>query len=104
MSASALSREDGVVLALEMLRQIEAVKGEEGAKFRIVAAYRDYYRKGEPQDNIVQRYFERALATGNPRLLEGFTSLLSEYVASCVQGSVPDIGAYEEVLESERLD
>jgi hypothetical protein len=89
--SSTLTKADGVALAIQMLHEIETIGSD---RFAIRQEYRDFYQKGAPQDDIVRRYLQRAFTTGNGEFLSGFSSVLTDYVATCVQGCVPDVESY----------
>jgi hypothetical protein len=52
----------------------------------------------QPQDNIVLRYLETCRAL-SPAAEAAFCAVLSDFVADCSEGFVPDSGTYEKVLE-----
>lgn len=99
------SREDGVIVALDMLREMRAIQSAAVAAtswspFAIEAENRE---PGAPQNNLVQSYLDRVRAGGR-ELEEGFACLLTEYLASALAGFVLDLDSYEQVLETEKLD
>lgn len=100
-SAAPFLIEDGAHLALQMLREMRGDRSRHASEpFMIEAAYR---RAGERQRNIVQEYVDRIRANGDSNLERGFTCMLTEYLASCLSGGVPDLEIYDEIIETETL-
>lgn len=91
-----MTRDDGFELALQLRKQIEIeLEENEYEPYMIEEAYRE---PGTPQRNIVQEYLDTIRATGDRELEEGFTALLTEYLASAVAGGLPDSNLYERML------
>lgn len=89
----AFTERDGRELAVALFHEIEASDCETAA---INAEYRD---EGKPQDNTVLRYLA-VLREANSRELEaGFAAVLTDFVACCLDGSVPDAAYYERFIE-----
>jgi len=55
-------------------------------------------RRAKPQDNIVLRYLEKYRAR-SPDAEAAFCAVLSDFVADCSEGFVPDSGTYEKALK-----
>jgi hypothetical protein len=51
----------------------------------------------QPQDNIVLRYLEQCRAR-SPAAEAAFCAVLSDFVADCCEGFVPDSGTYEKAF------
>ena len=88
----------GVELALAMLKEMEDADCE-FSRYGLEPRYR---QPGKEQDNIVLRYLDDIRKRGDRALEDGFTSLLTEYVSSCVEGGVPEARFYWEQLLQER--
>lgn len=88
-----LARLKGRIIAAQMLCEIERVQEREA---KIVgmdpySLYAEYRYKGEPQDNIVLRYLQKAGAQGD-ECVAGFCSVLSDYVGNA--SGIPDPAIY----------
>ncbi|HXS53290.1 MAG TPA: hypothetical protein VN782_12215 [Usitatibacter sp.] len=87
------SREQGAALAVEMLRELQ---GADLAGRSACGLSPEGREPGKPQRNIVRCYLE---ATQGDREMEaGFTSVLSDFIASCASGCIPDARVYRERL------
>ena len=93
-----LARLKGRRIAARMLREIERVQAYEASIGGMdpCSLYAEYRYKGEPQDNIVLRYLQRATAQGE-ECVAGFCSVLSDYVGSA--GGSPDPAVYTRSTE-----
>ena len=94
--------QEGVRLALEMLREIKSkITDEDGYEpMHIEARWR---RPGVAQVNVVQAYLTRIRESGNREVEDDFTSLLTEYLNSVLGGGVPVLDVcYERLLLAER--
>jgi hypothetical protein len=83
----------GLELALAMLKEMEDADCE-FSRYGLEPRYR---QPGKEQDNIVLRYLDGI--RGDRALEEGFTSLLSEYISSCIEGGVPGCQFYLDLIE-----
>jgi hypothetical protein len=54
--------------------------------------------RARPQDNIVLRYLEQCRAR-SPAAEAAFCAVLSDFVADCSEGFVPNSGTYEKALK-----
>ena len=97
-AASLLVMADGVALAAQMLMDIESSDDSEFDRFTIEGEYRE---PGKPQVNIVQEYIDRIRAAGNREVEEGFTKVLTDFLA-CADGG-PAGTLYLRLIESEAL-
>jgi hypothetical protein len=88
----------GLELALAMLKEMEDADCE-FSRYGLEPRYR---RAGTQQDNIVLRYLDDIRRCDDRALEEGFTSLLTEYVSSCVDGAVPEARFYWEQMLQKR--
>lgn len=80
-----LTYDDGRALAVELL---ETLEGGDNDAYTIAAEF----HPGAEQDNIIARYI-RAIKD-NPDLIEGFGAVLTDYVAACAGGGIPDASDY----------
>lgn len=83
-------RDAGKALAVKMLRELERASVKRKDSCFVDPAERK--PAGTPQWNVVLEYLD---AAGNNRAtLEGFACILSDYVASCASGCIPDADTY----------
>ena len=87
-------RREGYKLAITMLCELEA-----STDLCDLCALDEFVtRRAKPQDNIVYRYLVKC----RERPLDvqaGFCAVLSDFVADCSEGLVPDSGSYEKALK-----
>jgi hypothetical protein len=79
VSRSAAARE-GYRLAVSLVRASEKVSADDAA---IERRFRE-----APQANFALRYLRKIVATGDPRTVEAFAAVLSDYM-SCTAGMAP---------------
>lgn len=88
LDAQRLARRAGAEQAIDMLVEVQQL-----ASFAIEA-------DRDPQDvSVVVRY----LTELNPEQLEGFATVLTDFLGSSMDGAVPDIGLYERFIEEGRI-
>jgi hypothetical protein len=80
----------GAALAVKMLRYLERNGGSTADSCGLDPRYRT---AGVPQRNIVLEYLNAA--PNNPEAVAGFASVLSDYIAGCADGAVPDADCYK---------
>jgi hypothetical protein len=81
-----LTYDDGRALAVELL---ETLENGDNVSFTLAAEY----HPGREQDNILARYIRTI--KDNPDLIEGFGAVLTDYIAACAGGGIPDASDYE---------
>ena len=87
-------RREGYKLAITMLRDLEA-----STDLCDLCALDEFVtRRATPQDNIVLRYLEQCRAR-SPDTAAGFCAVLSDMVAGCSEGLIPDSGNYQKGLK-----
>lgn len=84
-----LTAEDGRQLAIDMLRELEAMRGEE-MEDCLMADGRTPVR-----NNIVARYLRALGAARSPDAETMFASVLTDFIAGAVDGAVADAEFYE---------
>jgi hypothetical protein len=86
-----LARLKGRRMAARMLYEIERVQAHEASISGMdpYSLYAEYRYKGEPQNNIVLRYLQRAAAQGD-ECVAGFCSALSDYCGAAEACGTPD--------------
>jgi hypothetical protein len=86
----------GHELAVEMFDEL---LGEDGSGAAADGALLDRnYRHGSPYRDVVAAYLERAHAAGAD-VERGFTMILSDLVATAMQGGCPDAWFYEALMQ-----
>lgn len=90
-----LARRDGRELAVQLLHELEARDPNESP-----CALDPQYRPG-PQDNIVLKYLDALHSLGSREATVGFSSIISDFIANCIEGTVPYAGSYEDSIEVE---
>lgn len=89
---SRLGYEDGLALGAQLLLQLEVVEpGREYAPYSLNPRERS---PGQPQHDVVGQFLRAARSAGD-EVERGFTAVLSDYVACCCEGSIPDAATYE---------
>jgi hypothetical protein len=91
----------GLEIGIAMLEEMERVSAstEELPRYSLEKRYRP---PGTAQENIVQHFLDEIRRRGERALEEGFTSLLTEYICSCVGGGVPDAEFYRKLMGKAR--
>lgn len=51
---------------------------------------RDEFRDGRAQDNVLYRYLLRLRKAGDPRVDAAFAAVLTDFIASVLDGTIPD--------------
>jgi hypothetical protein len=93
--AAPLNR-DGVALAHEMLVALQRIDvDDEGISLADYACLKDWPRQGRPHRNVLAEYLKKARDMG-PDAEAAFCAVLSDFVAICCQGSVPEVSWYAE--------
>jgi hypothetical protein len=75
---------------VEMLREFEGQPDER-------AIEEEYRPAGSPQNNVLLRYVEAIEHETGGAALEGFTAVLSDFIACTVNGVVPGVEQYEKL-------
>jgi hypothetical protein len=88
-AADLLTHADGVGLAIELIRELEA----EDAPHRCAIEAR-FRATGAPQDNVALRYLQ-ALREAGQDAQEGFAAVLSDFIASALDGATLSASDYE---------
>ncbi len=89
-----LSEKDGRGLASAMLVEVARLNEESGGdQFSI----EPQYRNGSPQNNIIEHYLGAIFSSQNTAVLNGFCSVLTDYIGGCVGGAVTDPSLYEKL-------
>ncbi len=57
----------------------------------------EFRKLGESQNNFVLRHLDRVAAFGEPRVTAAFAAVLSDYIATCESGGVPDFHFMERI-------
>jgi hypothetical protein len=87
-------RREGYKLAITMLRDLEA-----STELCDLCALDEFVTgRATPQDNIVLRYLEKCRAR-SPDAEVAFCAVLSDFLADCSEGLVPDAGTYRKGLK-----
>jgi hypothetical protein len=91
----------GAALAVKMLRDLERAAVARQERCFVNPAERR--PKGAAQWNVVLEYLDTiGELTDNREAVEGFASILSDYVASAAAGCVPDADTYREASRAAR--
>lgn len=88
-AADLLTRADGVGLAIELIRELEA----EDAPHRCALAAQ-FRAAGAPQDNVALRYLQ-SLREAGPDAQEGFAAVLTDFIACATEGTALSSDNYE---------
>lgn len=92
-SGQAFTERDGRELAVSLLRELRDTDAD------LTALEDDYRPAGRAQDNIVLRYLTTLRETENRALEAGFAAVLSDFIASTLNGAIPDPDHYEPAIE-----
>ena len=85
----------GQQIAIALLARLET---DSDAVEQCILYGPDFQMKETPQNNIVLKHLDDLLAGGDHEALAGFCSVLSDYIATCCDGAVPEAVFYTEVL------
>ena len=85
----------GQQIAIDLLALLES---DSNAVEQCILYDLDYRMKDTPQNNIVLKHLDDLIADGDRDTLAGFCSVLSDYIATCCDGAVPEAVFYTEVL------
>ena len=88
-AADLLTHADGVGLAVELIRELEA----EGAPHRCAIEAR-FRAAGAPQDNVALRYLQ-AMREASADAQEGFAAVLTDLIACAAEGVGMSADHYE---------
>lgn len=94
-TGQAFTERDGRELAVSMLRELEDVDAD------LVAIREDERPAGTPQSNVVLRHLAAVRAADCRELEAGFGAVLTDFLASALNGAVPDATFYEDLIEDE---
>jgi hypothetical protein len=90
--AHALTRADGRQLAIDMLRQIHELEPDAAC---IDRGTRVSAGLAGEQRNVVADYLRTMRERSSPELEDGFGEVLTDFLASALDGAVPDPEFYE---------
>lgn len=92
------TKADGRALAVAMFREFVHYGDNSvgGRQWSIEAKYR---QEGTEQDNVLLRYLTGLKTKGGIEAMDGFCSVLTDYIGSCLDGGPPDCEFYEGIPE-----
>jgi hypothetical protein len=85
----------GQQIAVDLLAQLES---DTDIAEQCILCDLDGRMKDSAQNNVVLTHLDALIADGNRDTLAGFCSVLSDYLATCCDGAVPDAVFYIKVL------
>jgi len=89
------SRDDGITLAVQLLRELEDTDQQESCFLFDSATDKP---RPDAQHNIVEAYLQAIAATGSTELQRGFSAVLSDYLACAVGGMVVNPDLYDPLV------
>lgn len=96
---------DGIKLGIALLSEVEALSTADSLELvagqSMCSLGPEFRPSGNPQYNIVQKYLD--IARSSPEAERGLTALLSEFVGSVTEGTIPDAQFYQRLLSSGKI-
>lgn len=88
---------DGQALAVQLLHELE----EHDLEFDAYSLDPAERAPGKPQVDILARYLESIDRAASPKAKEGFTALLSDYLAGAAAGGTRDAMWYDALIDGD---